>query len=185
MYRTLIVTIFSLVLALPAAATEAGWALLRNGGQVVLLNHANAPGASEPASFDIESCRTQRNLSERGRQQARRIGALFAARAAPVEEVFASRYCRTKDTAELAFGASLVETVDWLDPFDENGDETEARRQRLIEAVESYTGSGVLVLVTHDTYVNALLGIRPREGEAIIVTARDGGLQTAGRIVFN
>lgn len=182
MYRMLIVTILSFALALPAAATEAGWALLRNGGQVVLLNHANAPGAAEPASFDIESCRTQRNLSERGRQQARRIGALFAARAAPVEEVFASRYCRTKETAELAFGASLVETVDWLDPFGEEADE---HRQRLIETVEAYTGSGILVLVTHDSYIDAILGIRPREGEAVIVTAHDGNLQTAGRIIFN
>ena len=34
----------------------------------------------DPASFDIEKCNTQRNLSERGRQQARKIGALFAAR---------------------------------------------------------------------------------------------------------
>ncbi|MCO6391995.1 histidine phosphatase family protein [Aliihoeflea aestuarii] len=185
MYRTLIITILSFALALPAAATEAGWALLRNGGQVVLLNHANAPGATEPAAFDIESCRTQRNLSERGRQQARRIGALFAARAAPVEEIFSSRYCRTRDTAELAFGASLVETVDWLDPFDADGEEADARRQRLIEEIEAYTGSGILVMVTHDSYVDAVLGTRPREGEAIIVTAHDGALQTVGRIVFN
>ncbi|MET0170716.1 MAG: histidine phosphatase family protein [Aliihoeflea sp.] len=185
MYRILIMTILSFALALPAAATEAGWALLRNGGQVVLLNHANAPGATEPASFDIDSCRTQRNLSERGRQQARRIGALFAARAAPVEEVFASRYCRTVDTAELAFGASLVETVDWLDPFDPESEEADAHRQKLIDEIESYTGSGVLVMVTHDSFVDAILGTRPREGEAIIVTAHDGVLRAAGRIIFN
>lgn len=185
MHRFLTVIILFLALALPAGATEAGWALLRNGGQVVLLNHANAPGAGEPAAFDIESCRTQRNLSERGRQQARRIGALFAARAAPVEEVFASRYCRTKETAELAFGASLVETVEWLDPFDPDSEEADAHRQRLVEEIEGYTGSGILVLVTHDTYVEAVLGIRPREGEAVIVNASDGTPHSAARIVFN
>lgn len=174
-----------LLLALPAAATEAGWALLRNGGHVVLLNHADAPGTSEPATFDIESCRTQRNLSDRGRQQARRIGALFAARAAPVEEVLASRYCRTSQTAELAFGASLVETVNWLDPFEPESPEATTRAQKLLEIVENYTGSGILVLVTHASFVEAVVGVRPREGEAVIVTPLDGGLHVAARILFN
>ena len=93
-----------LLFAAEARATEAGWALLRDGEHVVLLRHAMAPGAADPANFDIEKCSTQRNLSERGKQQARKIGALFAARAAPTERVLTSRYCRTRETARLAFG---------------------------------------------------------------------------------
>ena len=93
-----------LAFAVEAGATEAGWALLRDGEHVVLLRHAMAPGAADPANFDIEKCSTQRNLSERGKQQARKIGALFAARAAPTERVLTSRYCRTMETARLAFG---------------------------------------------------------------------------------
>src|SRR5690606_10664061 len=92
MLRFLAVLAALLLLAIPqASATEAGWALLREGGQVVLLVHANAPGTGDPANFDLENCRTQRNLSERGRQQARKLGALIAARAEPVEKVYASR----------------------------------------------------------------------------------------------
>ncbi len=99
-----IVAVLMLAFAAEAGATEAGWALLRDGEHVVLLRHAMAPGAADPGNFDIEKCSTQRNLSERGKQQARKIGALFAARAAPTERVLASRYCRTKETARLAFG---------------------------------------------------------------------------------
>ena len=63
------------LLATPvASATEAGWALLRDGGHVVLLRHAYATGATDPANVDPENCATQRNLSERGRQQARKMG---------------------------------------------------------------------------------------------------------------
>ena len=69
MFRLLAV-IALLLGVLPAQATEAGWALLRNGGQVVLMRHAIAPGNGDPANFDIENCGTQRNLSERGRLQA-------------------------------------------------------------------------------------------------------------------
>src|SRR5690349_14214083 len=70
----------------PAEATEAGWALLRDGGQAILMRHAYAPGAT--ASRDVPDSDTgdsigEGSLSDRGRQQARRIGALFAARAAP------------------------------------------------------------------------------------------------------
>ena len=83
-----------LVIPVAAHATDAGWALLRDGGHVVLLRHAMVTGTSDPANFDIDSCATQMNLSARGKQQASKIGALFAARAAPIERVLSSRYCR-------------------------------------------------------------------------------------------
>ena len=73
------IAVMLLIGALPAQATEAGWALLRNGGHVVLLRNAMTTGTVEPPNFDIEKCATQLNLSDRGRQQARKIGALFAA----------------------------------------------------------------------------------------------------------
>ncbi len=181
---TFVAAIF--LLASPqASATEAGWALLRNGGQVMFLVHANAPGSGDPASFDIENCRTQRNLSERGRQQARRIGALIAARAEPVEQVYASRYCRTLQTAQLAFGDGLVEELGPLDPPPADEAAAQAAVQEVVELIRSYSGSGNLVLVTHPETVHALAGVTPREGEAVIVTPSENGLHTIGRIVFN
>lgn len=169
----------------PAAATEAGWALLRNGGQIVLLAHANAPGSGDPANFDIDNCRTQRNLSDRGRQQARRIGALFAARAEPVEQVYSSRYCRCLETARLAFGDRLTEHFAALDSIAGGGEEAEAATAEVLELIRSYSGSGNLVLVTHPENVAALVGTTPREGEAVIVAPDDSGVHAIGRIVFN
>jgi phosphohistidine phosphatase SixA len=174
----------ALLVAVPAGATEAGWALLRNGGQVVLLVHANAPGTGDPANFDIENCRTQRNLSDRGRQQARRIGALFAARAAPVEDVFTSRYCRTRETATLAFGDSAVTDLEALD-LHPDAEEAAAASEAIRALAYDYTGSGTLVLVTHAENIMEWLGIRAREGEAVIVVADEDGLSASGRVVFN
>ncbi len=186
MLRFLAVLVALLLLAVPqASATEAGWALLREGGQVVLLVHANAPGTGDPANFDLENCRTQRNLSERGRQQARRIGALFAARAEPVEKVYSSRYCRALDTARLAFGDRLVEPLDALDSIARNADGADAASEAVVALVRDYTDSGNLVLVTHPENVEALTGVRAREGEAVIVAPHDNGLAMIGRIVFN
>lgn len=173
-----------LVSALPAGTTEAGWALLREGEHVVLLRHAIAPGAADPANFDIAACSTQRNLSDRGRQQARKLGALFAARAAPTEIVLSSRYCRTRDTARLAFGS-----FEDFSPLDPPSTEETARKEQLSEIVQrvrDYTGSGNMVMVTHLETIQALTGAGAREGEAVIVSAGDDlALRVLARIVFN
>ena len=59
-----------------AGANEALWDLLRGGGQVVLIRHTlTDPGFGDPQNFRLEDCSTQRNLSEEGREHAKRIGA--------------------------------------------------------------------------------------------------------------
>lgn len=177
----------AMLFAAQAGATEAGWALLREGEHVVLLRHAMAPGATEPANFDIEKCSTQRRLSERGKQQARKIGALFAARAAPTERVLSSRYCRAVETAELAFDEAEV-----FAPLDPPAADEAARKKQLaavVDEVRNYSGSGNLVMVTHLETIEALTGQTAREGEAVIVAPQDdsehGTMRVLGRIVFN
>lgn len=172
-----------IALGSPALATEAGWALLREGEQVVLLRHAMAPGASEPSGFDVEDCSTQRNLSERGRQQARKIGALFAARAAETERVLTSRYCRTRDTARLAFGDA--EDFAPLDPPAADPAERQQQLDAVRKQIRDYSGSGNLVLVTHLETIQALTASSAREGEAVIVAPDGEGIRVLGRIVFN
>lgn len=179
----IVVAVLMLAYATQARATEAGWALLREGENVVLLRHAMAPGAADPANFDIEKCSTQRNLSERGRQQARKIGALFAARAAPTGRVLTSRFCRTKDTARLAFG-----DAEDFPPLDPPAAEEPARKEQIdaiLKEVRDYSGSGNLILVTHLETIEALTGQTAREGEAVIVGPGDESLQVLGRIIFN
>src|SRR5690606_29222787 len=130
-----------LLVATPAMATEAGWALLREGGHVVLMRHAYSLGAADPPGFDIEKCDTQRNLSDRGRQQARRIGSLFAARAAPVERVLSSRLCRALDTGRIAFGERLVEPFPALDPAPAGETGPPEGREAALETIRGHSGS--------------------------------------------
>ncbi len=183
MIRTLVFVLAVLVLS-PAAATEAGWVLLRTGGQVVLLRHAYAPGVGDPANFDIDNCATQRNLSDRGEHQARRIGALFAARAAPIDHIETSRFCRCRDTAAIAFRDEEVIDNDALDWFPDD-EENETRLERIREEIRSYSGSRNLILVTQEEVIKALVGAGAREGEAVIVSRGADSLGVAGRIRFN
>lgn len=185
MHRLLGALAALLMLATGAVATEAGWALLRNGGQVVLLVHANAPGTGDPANFELGNCRTQRNLSERGIQQARRTGALFAARAAPVDRVLASRWCRTLDTARQAFPRIELEEMAALDPVVAGDEQAAVALGEVLALIRDLSTNGNVVLVTHPETATALTGQRAREGEALIVQPIDGGLHVAARIAFN
>ena len=186
-FRRILVAAVLVLFAAQAQATEAGWALLREGEHVVLLRHAMAPGATEPANFDIEKCSTQRRLSDRGKQQARKIGALFAARAAPTERVLTSRFCRAKETADLAFDEA--EDFAPLDPPPADAAAAKEQLDAVRAEIRNYSGSGNLVLVTHLETIQALTGQPAREGEAVIVApleeGQEGPLRVLGRIVFN
>ena len=97
------------LLALPvqAQASEALWALLKSGGQVVIMRHAATDGtAGDRDTMRLEDCSAQRNLSPSGRDEARRIGSAFKARGITVDDVRSSLWCRCLDTATLAFGTA-------------------------------------------------------------------------------
>ncbi len=92
--------------ALPALALaqEPGfWTLLREGGCVLLMRHAQTvPGVGDPPNFEIGNCSTQRNLSDAGREQARKVHAAFLRERVKVDQVRSSAWCRCVDTAMLA-----------------------------------------------------------------------------------
>ena len=46
---------------------------LKKGGKLIFIRHAYAPGGGDPENFDINNCDTQRNLSEEGRNQAKKL----------------------------------------------------------------------------------------------------------------
>jgi len=116
-----------------ARADEALWELLQAGGQVAVIRHASTvPGFGDPPGFRPDDCSTQRNLSEAGREESRRIGAAFRKRGVPVERVLSSRWCRCLETARLAFGSA--EPWPPLDSFfdDRSREPEQTRRVRML-----------------------------------------------------
>jgi hypothetical protein len=51
-----------------------------------------------------EDCATQRPLTDQGRDEARAVGGHLKRLGIPVDKVYASPFCRTVETAMLAFG---------------------------------------------------------------------------------
>jgi phosphohistidine phosphatase SixA len=172
---------------LPAHATEIAWAKLAEGRHTILLRHAIAPGAGDPANFKLDDCSTQRNLSDQGRQQAQRIGARLAARAIKVDMVLTSEWCRAIDTAKLAFPRAKIKTEPALNSFFADTSSKADQTAAILKLIGAFEGSGNQVMVTHQVNILALTGLSPREGEAIIVDANPDGsnLKIVGRQLFD
>jgi hypothetical protein len=96
-----------LALALPSAAEVDPSIVqeLRKGGYVLYMRHASTDFSQNDAGMtSYEDCTSQRNLTEKGLAEARAIGEHLKRLRIPIGEVLASPYCRTMETARLAFG---------------------------------------------------------------------------------
>ncbi len=165
------------------AAGEAGvWAALRGGGHVALLRHALAPGTGDPAEFAIGDCSTQRNLSDEGRAQARRIGERLRANGITAARVFTSKWCRCRDTAaELGFGAAR--DLPALNSFFRRTERRAPQTRALKDWLAAQDLSTPVVLVTHQVNISALAGTYAASGELVIVRPdADGEVEVVGRI---
>jgi phosphohistidine phosphatase SixA len=151
------------------------WNMLQGSGKVVLMRHAIAPGTGDPSGFKLGDCSTQRNLSDVGREQARRAGNAFRQRQIPVSQVLSSQWCRCLETAQL-LNLGTVKPVPALNSFFSDrstADIQTAQTRQLIAAHRQQ--DGVLVMVTHQVNITALTGIVPQSGAAVVVQANDAG----------
>ena len=60
---------------------------------VIFLRHSWAPGFGDPENFKIDDCSTQRNLSDEGVLQARKIGKFFLTNKIQFSEILTSEWC--------------------------------------------------------------------------------------------
>lgn len=164
------------------AANDSLLRLLREGGLVMVLRHSITDHSRPDAKTISRTDRaTQRNLSEAGIEQARRLGDAIRALQVPVDTVYSSPLFRTMDTARNAFGRAEPSEALWREG-------TAADRKRLVS--EPPRAGRNRVLVTHNF---VLISTFPdlghdavREGDAIIVRPLGAGrFDMLGRFPFD
>lgn len=167
---------FLLVIASNAARADeaAAWAALRQGGAVALMRHGDAPGVGDPPGWRLDDCATQRNLGERGRAEARAVGARLRAERIAIDRVVSSPWCRCIETARLVDAGPVH-----LEPAFANAFVLRERREALRDAgrafVAAWRGPGTLLVVTHGENIAALTGRTPATAEIVVVAARAAG----------
>ena len=134
---------------------------------VIMVRHGDAPGRGEPADFDLNDCSTQRNLSDKGRNEARDLGNAIKARGINVTTVLASRWCRTQETARL-LGLAPVERSSVFDNLDMNKYRAAILMDGERELITSWRGPGVMLVVTHSSNIKLLTGMNVEQGTMIV-----------------
>ena len=168
----------------PGLAAGDLYELLKQPGHIAFMRHAWAPFEGAPRGMEITAetlgpCETQRNLDEQGRSDARRIGELFNRKGITFDAVYASTWCRTRETAELIVGRA-VENLPLINSFYTDPDKAKGPAQ--IARLKAYLNTGIdrkarLLLVTHGSLITALTGIDTDEAEVVVVKADgEGGI---------
>jgi broad specificity phosphatase PhoE len=181
--------VVSMVAALALPSGEAAGSplvdQLRRGGVVLVIRHAATAFAKPDRDpVDLKDCRTQRNLSAEGRRDARRIGQGARRLQLRIGAVFSSPFCRTLETARLAFGRATVNAA-LLNTITADHDTV---WQRQIRAARRLLGTKpaagrVTVLVTHGSVVGDATGLTLEEGETLVFRPFGGGrFRLVGRI---
>ena len=152
---------------------------LKVGGKLIFIRHAYAPGGGDPENFNIHDCSTQRNLSESGRIQSRKIGNFFTENKIKIEKVYSSEWCRCKETASLAF--ENFETKSFLNSFfsskfAQNKNSQMRDFQKFLLDWDKKTN---IIFVTHYVVISELINYSATSGEIIII---DNKLNLIGSI---
>ena len=152
---------------------------LREGGHVLYLRHTETPedGTDQPGS--LGDCSRQRALNDAGRADARELGEALRALDVPVGEVRASPFCRTVDTAELAFGRATPEDGLLTPTPDTGGRTTQALRELLSTVPEDGANT---VLVGHLTNLRLLSTASPDEGGTVVFRPDGEGFVLVGSV---
>ena len=148
---------------------------LRRGGFNLYMRHAQSTVGQDgnllQTPFWWENCSIQRNMSDLGREQARKVGAALKELKIPLDQVLTAQFCRTRETGQL-LGLGPVEVTEDINHqigqragFDVNA----ARFKRLAEAPAKGMNN-LLVSHTHGS---------PRVEERIM-----GGIQEAEIVVY-
>ena len=163
---------------------------LREGGYILYVRHGEALVGEDQPNLNFQHCSTQRNLSEVGRRQAVTYGELLRSLRIPVGyPVLASPFCRTRETAELAFGKENVQ-VDpfWVEIYRLSGDLNPTEQTKILNFFNSVLeippplGSNK-VIIAHSFPQGVGFGQIPDMGTFIVKPRGQGnGYEVVGRV---
>ena len=143
--------------------------LLSEGGKLIFIRHAYAPGSGDPDNFDLSNCASQRNLNQEGIKQAKTINQFFLKNHINRNLVLSSEWCRCMQTAKYAF--KNYKTKSFLNSFFSQKFAHNKVKQikELKEFIKKWDGKGNIIFVTHYVVIAEILNLSVSSGEIVIV----------------
>jgi len=155
---------------------------LRKGGYILYFRHAATDFSQNDSNMkSFEDCAGQRNLIDRGRADARVVGAAIKLLAIPVGAVLASPFCRTVETAQLVFGrAEKTQEARGGPAAPADSDRYAPLRKILITPVQKGAN---LAVVSHGNPFYSVAGPPYlAEGEAAVIRPLGSGFEIFAKI---
>ncbi len=165
-----IILILVITLNTPLEVTSANQfqSILKEGGKLIFIRHAYAPGGGDPEGFEISNCSSQRNLNKEGIEQSKKIGLFFIKNDILIDKVLSSEWCRCKHTAEYAF--TNYETKSFLNSFfsQEFSQNKDKQIKELKDYIKKWDGKNNLIFVTHYVVISEILNLSVSSGEIVV-----------------
>ena len=141
---------------------------LKAGGKLIFIRHAYAPGGGDPENFNIYDCSTQRNLSESGRIQSKKIGNFFKENKIKIKNVYSSEWRRCKETAFLAFKS--FKTKSFLNSFFSSkfAHKKKSQIKDFQKFLNNWDKKNNLIFITHYVVISEILDYPPSSGEIVV-----------------
>ena len=166
--KFLIIIFISLTTSIKADLNKNLINQLEDGGKLIFIRHAYAPGNGDPNNFNLNDCSTQRNLNSIGRKQAKDIGEFFRVNEIKIFKVLSSEWCRCKETADIAFND--YSTNSFLNSF--YSSKYAKNKDKQVEALNNYVkkikSEKNLIFVTHYVLISEVLNYGPSSGEIVV-----------------
>ena len=147
---------------------------LRAGGHVIVFRHgATHPDQADTDPLNVENVAKQRHLNDKGRAQAKAVGAVLKAAGVPIGKAYSSRFQRAVETARLIGGKEPQPMLDVTEGglvVSPNENSRRATALRALVATVPDPGTNTLI-VTHKPNVIDAFGkgwFEVTEGEASI-----------------
>jgi len=159
------------------------------GGYVIVIRHgATHADQADTDPLNLDNVAKQRQLNDKGREQAKAMGAVLKAAGVPIGKSYSSRFQRAVETARLIGGKEPQTTLDITEGGlvvspNENTRRTQALRALAAAAPDPGTNT---LIVTHKPNILDAFGkdwFEIREGEASVFKPDGGGKSTLiGRV---
>ena len=140
---------------------------------VFFLRHTLAPGYGDPPDFNIDNCKTQRNLNTEGKDQAIFIGTDLKNIGISFDKIYSSEWCRCTETASL-INIGEVTTFPGLNSFFQDHYDREETLGKLLNKLDGIDKNSRVLMVTHQVVISAITGINVASGVAVAYNPRDG-----------
>jgi phosphohistidine phosphatase SixA len=140
---------------------------------VVLMRHALAPGFGDPKNFVINQCATQRNLDDKGRNQAKLLGLKLKQKGLVFNKIYSSYWCRCLETAQI-MNLGVVTSFAGLNSFFQSHADRNQTLQLLEEKLEGLDQNSLTLMVTHQVVIQAVTGMSVSSGDFVAYNSRIG-----------